>query len=258
MILFLTDQVRATVEPESALPWRPRLFLRDLSVVLGPYDGPEAHEQHFLGTLGSGAWFWSEHDEARFSAGSGLLESLWLHVPPENTPEGMGRGRAWEQAERISGLPRLDDGAPFQLPPTDLRSLTAGSRSLIALADWAAEPPRQALRLAISEQMELLFADRVLCGWRLWDPARHLVSGWGYGPDTATPEGITALLGDYLELVTDSGAERFEEADPSAEEALLDLRDRAATAVGDPRGEVLLQTVDDLLEQFYGRPAGGR
>ncbi|MFD1051644.1 hypothetical protein ACFQ1S_41880, partial [Kibdelosporangium lantanae] len=41
----------------------------------------EEHEKHFLATVGSGNWYFSDDDEFRFDPVTGVLRSFRLHVP---------------------------------------------------------------------------------------------------------------------------------------------------------------------------------
>ncbi len=234
----LSDGVEAQVEPGAALDWPPRLALRELQVSLAPFASGSEHEQFLKATVGSGAWYLADFDEARFAPPTGLLAGLWLHVPVAR--DDGAAVRTWQSVEPTRGLPRLLEPAPFNLEPCVRRS-AAPDGSALAAFRFQAEPPGTRLRLRVGEGFDLLFAAGWLCGWLLEVPETALSSGFGpRSPGPADPA-LNLLLAEYL-----NSSQPGQEPGPALRATLKDIAQRAGGTSG-PRRGTFIRCVKDHL-----------
>jgi hypothetical protein len=193
------------IVPGSGLDLTPRLVMGNLSLSLGSYSDPEAHEKHYLQTVGSGNWYFSEDDELRFDPVTGMLQSLRLHIPERNATK---RGIPDLPAE--PGSIRLVDLKPFTLEPTALRWFSDDGTELTCL--YTVDKPGRRIRVA--PDFDLFFTGDELSGWSV----SHLGDA-----------DFALLVRDYFTLVTEPAIERMEVEDPGVLRALQALADRVGT-----------------------------
>ncbi|GAB3914099.1 hypothetical protein GCM10029964_124810 [Kibdelosporangium lantanae] len=178
----------------------PSLLLGNMSVACGSASDPEEHEKHFLATVGSGNWYFSDDDEFRFDPVTGVLRSFRLHVPERNATSYVLPDLPVE-----SGSIRLVELRAFGLESSVLRWFSTDGQQVAGLYT-VDEPDR---RVRVAPDFDLLFAGGELVGWVL------------------VRTGFSALLGDYFSLVTEATIDRLEQEDPSAVAAVEALAARA-------------------------------
>jgi hypothetical protein len=257
VIVELHDSITAEVVYGAGLRGSPRLGLRDLSLIVGPYDSGDAHEQHFLQTIGSGNWYRPEFDEFRFAKEDLLLQSIWFHVPEKNlSSEEFFVG--WRAEQPVVGLLRLASSEEFELEPTDFRWMEPNGELLACVTQMALGATEAPQRLRIAHDLDLLFANRRLCGWLLSHPARYLVTSWEDPCAGEADSGLAALLHEYSALVAEPYIDQMENEDPDILKELLSLhaRLRRENETRNPQ-RVLRECVEDIIEQFYGRTMRG-
>ena len=252
MDVDLYDSVSAEVIQGVQLKQKPRWGLRDLSLMVGPYGSGEAHEQHFLASIGSGNWYRPEFDEMLFGRESFVLESIWFHIPGENYASDEFIA-SWKKEQPIQGLPRLKTSQSFQLEPTEFRLMDSGCMFLSCITRKALEAHNVRLRLRIAKDFDLLFSDGRLCGWLLFDPAHYLVRGWEEPYATEPNDKDRGLLYEYQNLVVQPNIEKMEDEDSSMLQKLKELQSRikSDSDITNQRA-VLKESVDDIIDSFYG------
>ncbi len=250
MSLVLQDEVLADVVLGDALPWRPRVAISGLSLMVGPYASGEEHEKHVLETKGSGGWYRSEYDELRFNSEDGLLESLWCHVPEVNVRDDPDMSH-WTGLPPVIGGLRLVSEAYFELRPTGERWYS-GRDELLVCVQSVPRCSEQRLRLRVAHNVDLLFADNRLCGWLLAEPARFLVQSWEYPPVAPDDAELAVLLGEYLDVVAHPYTEQMQDQGTVVRGMLEMLSRRISEKEGAIDQRVALRkAVDDLVSFFY-------
>ncbi|TCO64525.1 hypothetical protein [Actinocrispum wychmicini] len=202
------------IVPGYGLDVSPKLVLGNLCVCVGTYADPEAHEKHFLQTVGSGNWYFSEDDEFRFDPVTGVLRSVRLHIPERNATHHVPPDLPAEP-----GSIRLTRLVPFSMEPAALRWFADGRLTCLYTVDT---PDR---RVRVAPDFDLFFSAGELSGWSL---AR-----------TGEPE-FAGLLADYFALVTESTIERLEHEDQGVLRELQELAERVGTS-------------DDARTDLHGR-----
>lgn len=201
----------------------PKLVMGNLSVCVGSQPDPEAHEKHFLRTVGSGNRYFSEDDEFRFDPVTGMLSSLRLHIPERNATSHVPPDLPAEP-----GSIRLTDLRPFGMEPTALRSFADGRLTCLYTVDT---PDR---RVRVASDFDLFFSAGELSGWSL----------------ALADSGFTGLLADYFALVTDSTIARLEREDPAVMRDLQALAERVGTS-DDARAD-LHDRISYMIDLFSG------
>lgn len=251
MFVELQDSVMAEVVSGVQLQFNPRLSLRGLSLIVGPYHSGQEHEAHFLQTMGSGSWYRSEFEEFRFGKADHLLQSVWFNLPEENL-DSEDLMVAWRSQQPVEGLLRLCSSQEFGPERTDFRWLEPSGELFACVTKTAFIDTKERLRLRIAPDLDLLFAERKLCGWILSQPTLHLVSFWEEPYTTPPDSELPALVQEYLTLVADPYIERMEEGEPEIFQALISLQTRIDVereAVNQRR--VLGDYIKDVIEKFY-------
>jgi len=250
-VLELQPSVLVDIVPGRQLEYRPRLALRGLSLIVGPYRSGDEHEQHYLDTTGSGAWHAPEDDELRFGKGDRILRSAWLHIPEAHlsAPNVLA---PWVTAAREVGLLRLAGAPPNQLDLAYRRILDTRDEALGCVTDLALHVGQERLGLTIAEDVDLLFANGQACGWLLRHPQRYLSDGWQEPPAPPSEESqLAALLADYLELISQKNMAALEAADPEMHASLRALKNRAAHIPASPQRDALLAAIDAQIDLFF-------
>jgi hypothetical protein len=252
MDLLLDNATIAEAVPGAALPLAPRLGLRSLSLLVGPYRSGDEHEAHVLATIGSGSWHSPDCEEFRFDPHDRVLRSVWLHLPEtklgaDDFPDG------WGHTPPTPGLLRLGSPPPFG-PERPTRRWVAPSGALLASVDAdALVATNDRRRLRIAPDLDLLFARRRYCGWLLTQPARYLIDEWEEVSLDEPSVGLAAQLRTYLELVAEPNIARMEAGDPALLAALRDLAGRLTREARPTRQHGVLQrSIVEIIDQFYG------
>ncbi|SED61654.1 hypothetical protein SAMN04489727_8596 [Amycolatopsis tolypomycina] len=253
-MLYLADGAAAEVVPGSRLREPALLALDGLVVSAWAADGPGGYEDYLLRTHGNAWGLWTEGDEFRFDATTGLLESLSVHLPEDNLAD-PGALASWLALPPVAGVPRRTDQKAFATDVAAERWCAEDGSVLAGLYGPAVGVPAEPLRLRVTDEFDLLFADGLLVGWMLENPERHLVGPADETLDAHPPDpDFAVLLKQYFDLVDHPHmAELFEEEAPEGRQLLAGLRERIALDRGAThRRAVLAKKVEDLDAQWYG------
>ncbi|WP_243788692.1 hypothetical protein [Saccharopolyspora gloriosae] len=161
----------------SSLPHQPKMSIADLSVTVGPYLSPEAHESHFLATIGSGDWHPAEGDEIRFDPKSRSASSLILRIPEENAAKVEPPVNIKLQAVSLT-LAGRDDLQRFELPSAIFRRVAPGGKSLTCAWTNRLDSAMMENQFEIASSLSLISFKGEVVGWNLDNPERFLVGGW--------------------------------------------------------------------------------
>ncbi|WP_437781229.1 hypothetical protein [Sorangium sp. So ce1097] len=244
--------LRAEVLYNQTLPFISEWQFRTLTV--GPRRSSPVYDKHIAGTVGSSYDF---GDEMRFGKEDGLLRGLVLTMPDRNMEDADGAIDTWLSTTRTRALLRLVSPTPFALDGADVRAMDEGGRVLLSTLNGVAQHDGQRLRIAVSTDTDLLFADGRFCGWLLMNPLEHL--RYGDEDRRTEPSAVSSgsetleLLRSYLTLVAEPNIERMEDQDEEVKTALAGLKHRAAQAsLREPKAREIAAQLDDLLDRFYG------
>ena len=254
MLVQLDRGVTAEVVPDLELKTLPRWHLRGLRVWLGPYRSTDQWVRHSVEAIGSSdVDALAGTDELLFHPVTRQLLSTCFIVP-EVTLQANRTLNAWRSESPIYGLLRLAPAPPFSLEPADARWFAEDGSALAGFRDGSLIATAERLRLRIAQDVDLLFANRRLCGWWLSSPARYLVNSLdGPHPYPRSPDPVLiSALSRYLELIADPYIEMMEKRDTSILQALVDLHSHL-----DPTGgaaiqrQVIREAIEDIVDQFY-------
>lgn len=251
-MLKILDSITTRILPEHHLGQSPRWMLDGRTVIIGPYHSSAEHEQHLAQTVGSTDWLWSSSDELRFDQKTLLLQSVLLLLPDATLPSDLSLV-PWLMASQETGLLQLSTSQNFQLPSSSFRWLVPEGQILMCVHKRATEDAQYRLRLRIAANLELFFADKLLCGWALLNPAHFIVDAWEEPSSEGTDPSFTSLIKEYLALVTDPYIEQMEDQDPKLLGQLLGLYTRAGLDSSSPQKRAILRAaIADKLDRFYG------
>lgn len=162
--------------------------------------------------------------------------SQWLSTNPQ------------EGTLRLIGDPRdiIADLADYQWFHPD-------GKLMAGLYAAAMEAPSVATRLRIAHDFDLLFSERGLCGWIMWNPTTHLTFDWETYEDGPEAE-LVSLMQDYLRITTvEANVRRLHSKDPGMFEELLSLFRLVDIEIDTvSRKHAIREGVSSLLERFYG------
>ncbi|GAA6615993.1 hypothetical protein [Scytonema sp. NUACC26] len=231
----------------------PRWSLRGNSLIIGQYDSGETHEKHFLQTIGSGNWYWSEFEEFRFGKTNNLLQSVWFHIPEVNLDSEQAIA-TWQSQPPVEGLLRLV--SPEQLKPEmgDFRFFEHSGRFFACVTEAALKDSKHRLRFRIARDFDLLFADQQFCGWLLSTPIDYLVYFWEAPCPILQAEdnSLAFWVREYLNLVAEPYIDLMEEADPKFREQLEELYNLIDLNYGAVnQRKILHDAIADVIEKFY-------
>lgn len=255
--MYLAEGVEADMIPGGRLREPALLALDGLVVTSWAGSGPNGYEGHVLQTHGNSWGMWFDGDEFRFDTTTGLLLSVSMSLP-ENNLSDPGAVAPWLEPTPVAGVLRREDHKPFTTGIAEVRWCAEDGSVLVGLYGPATGAAAERLRLRVTDEFDLLFADGQLAGWLLENPERHLV-----GPDDDTldsqppdPE-FAVLLKQYFDLIDHPHMEElFEEEDPVGRQLLASLRERIALDRGAThRRSVLSEKISDLDVMWY-RPPG--
>lgn len=259
MNISLTDTIVAGIVSGRQIRWMPKWDLGDHSIMVAPYENGDAHERHFLQTVGSGNWYRSEFDEFRFGKNDLALKSVWFRVPERNLPWSASIDK-WKNSELIVGSLCLSSVEPFQIEPTEFRWMEPEGTMLICLTTEGLEAAGNRLRLRIADNIELLFVKGRRCGWILSNPVRHLVFAW-QNPRFTEPlsKELPKLVHKYLELVSEDNIDEMENGDVRVLTQLHQLHSSVKRiADGSLQNSVVLKSIEDIVMHFYGENLVGK
>lgn len=111
-------------------------------------------------------------DQMLFGATTLRLRSVRLKMPELNGS--LDLARSWSQAPVLAGLPKLSAPAVFELPKAIARVFDPHADVLLSLSSDS--EPIEPMRLSVTEDLDLLFAEGAHVGCMLWFASRHLVS----------------------------------------------------------------------------------
>jgi hypothetical protein len=151
------------------------------------------------------------------------------------------------------GLLRLESSGGFNIEPTTFRWFDHSSRQLICINEAATSEPCDRLRLQITRDVDLLFANGKLCGWILSHSVNYLVNAWEAPYKNEPNDDLANLLHEYLELISDPNIERMEDEDPNILQKLLDLRTRAGHSQSSQQQRILYSSIEGILDLFYDK-----
>lgn len=213
----------------------------------GPPRSSSVYSQHVRDTVGS-SYDWS--DEIRFDKRTGRLASFVLKTPEAGTvaPE---IARSWLTLPRRTGIPVLDDRENgFHVDPLDLRYLSDDSSALVVTDARLPGPDSSSLRLAVSDDVDLLFHRGRYGGWILENPLAHLVAEPGDEIPGSDDHRLHEPMRDYLALVIEPNIGRMSDEDPTIQRMLQALQARVQDLDG-VQARALLGAVERTLETFY-------
>lgn len=253
MLIELQTSVIAEILIGGRLSALPRLGLKYLSLMLGPFSSGSEHERHYFETVGSGDSFRSAYDEFRFDQGSLKLLSVWFHVPEEALVSAALLD-GWRGRPPVSGRLRLISPLTFLAEPTTMRWMDSDGTFLAAVHDRVLDQAGEYLRLSIAQDFDLLIADNKLCGWMLSDPIRYLVDLWEDPYQSEPGDGLATMMAEFLGLVDKRHLRRMMEKDPALLAALANLRARLGHEQENrTQRTVLREAIDDVIERFHGQ-----
>ena len=253
--MYLAEGAEAEVVPGGHLRESAVLFLDGLSVTAWAASGPGDYEDYMLRTHGNSWWLWAGGDDFRFDNATGLLESVSMHLPETNLAD-PGIIEPWLELTPTAGVLRREDKKLFSSDVADMRWCAEDGSVLVGLygsATGTAEP----LRLRVTDEFDLLFANGRLAGWLLENPEQHLVGPEDHPYDAQPPDPeFAVLLKHYFDLIDDPHMEElFEEKDPAGRQLLVSLRERIALDRGAThRRSVLSEKIRSLDAMWYGSP----
>ena len=249
LVTFPTSQPAGTalahVELDRAVAEVPTWSIHTLTA--GPRRSSPGYDQHLRDTVGS-SYDWS--DEIRFDKQTGRLASFVLKMPEAGGVE-PGIARSWLALPRQAGIPVLDNRETgFHVDPVDLRWLADDGGALVAMDANMPVADSSSLRLAISNQVDLVFHRGSYGGWILLNPVAHLVAASSDEVPGADDPRLHDLLREYLGLVIEPHVGRMCDEDPEIYSALQALcaRSREIDCV---QARALLRSVERVLEIFY-------
>lgn len=245
-------QLRAHVEPGRALgePLSWDLYTVALGSRRAMHDSYEEHLRY----LASAGYEWD--DELRFDD-EGRLAGLVLKIGEQGPlPEAVAR--SYLALPRTRGLPVVGHHRhAAHLTPETLRCLADDARALVVLSREAPSADASALRLAVHDELDLLFCGGRYVGWCLAEPLELLAGASELAPEARTADprhaSLGAVLRDYLALVVGDTLAAMERGDHQVLVALEALRARVLELRGhDPVADGLASRIEELIETFYG------
>jgi len=255
MVMFPTSQPEgsalAHVELDRAVAAVPSWSIQTLNA--GPLRSSPAYDQHVRDTVGS-SYDWS--DEIRFDKQTGRLVSFVLKMPEAGGVE-PGIARSWLDLPRHAGIPVLDNRENgFHIDPFDLRWLSDDGGALVVMNENMPVADSGSLRLAINNDVDLLFHHGRYGGWVLLSPVAHLVAAPGDKISGADEPRLHDLLREYLEIVIEPHVARMCcDEDAEMYRALRALCSRAREIGGVP-ALALLSAAERALKIFYAGYSG--
>lgn len=252
MIVYLDDGVAAEVILNQELYEHPHWDLRGLRLWLGPYRSTDQWVEHASEAIGStDVDATAGTDELLFDKDDLLLRSARCIVPEVNLPTGRLL-TIWQSQPPTFGLLRLISPHGFRLEPTRIRWFAEDGTSLAGFSDAALVETSERLRLHIAKDIDLLFADRRLCGWWLSNPSYYLVTSWDL-PYPSEPDGeLIDALRRYLLLIAEPNIDLMEDGDPSVLHVLIELHAQLNPTMGSIRQRrVVREAIADIVDQFY-------
>jgi hypothetical protein len=251
MIIQLQNSALSIIEQNTYLPFIPRWGLRELSLMIGPYENGQEHEQHFLETRGSGNWYRSEFEEFRFTKNDYILTSIWFHIPEINKKP-TDIINLWLGQSSIKGLLKIDQINSLQPEAMDFRHFDPQGKFLVCFNEIALEDHPSIIKLNIAKDFYLFFTTQKLCGWMLVNPIHYLTEKWNNAYNTSYHPLIVDYLFEYLQLIAQPFIEEMEDENQDILQQILTLK-KGLFSLNEPSSQtqVILNCINDILEQFY-------
>lgn len=254
-MLYLAEGAEAEVIPGGRLSEPALLALDGLAVTAWAARVEDSYEGYLLRTHGNSWGLWTGGDEFRFDNTTGLLDSLLMNLPETNLADPSVIA-PWLELTPVVGVLRREDHKSFNADIAEVRWCAEDGGVLAGLYGSAMGAVAERLRLRVTDEFDLLFANGRLAGWLLENPERHLV-----GPEDDTldeppdPE-FAVLLKQYFDLIDHPHMEElFEEEVPMGRQLLADLRERIALDRGAThRRSVLSEKIRCLDAMWYCPP----
>ena len=250
---ILFGEMPGHVVPGAPMPEPVRLSFGDGLVISGPYRSADEHEEHLLGTSGSGWWIYDAEDELRFSSDTGELVSAWLKIPGSVAPDNADLG-FWLGAGRVEGRLAVTPGSNFDLPHLSMRWCEGAGSVLVCLTEegFSGDAAVRS-RLRIAQDLDVLIADGRYVGWLLERPAKRLSDSWAGGPDSPEDSELGAWLARFVALIDDDVFDTIVDGDPTPLEPLRELLADVHTEEGDRvRRRIFRDALDDVIDCHTG------
>lgn len=254
--MYLAEGAEAEVVPGGHLREPALLALDDLVVTAWAASGPGGYEDYMLRTHGNSWWLWAGGDDFRFDNATGLLESVSMHLPETNLAD-PGVIGPWLELTPMAGVLHREDKKLFSSEVADVRWCAEDGGVLVGLYASAMATAAEPLRLRVTHEFDLLFANGRLAGWLLENPEQHLVGPEDDTVDAQPPDPeFAVLLKHYFDLIDDPHMEElFEKEDPVGRQLLASLRESIALDRGAThRRSVLSEKIRSHDAMWYGPP----
>lgn len=252
MTVKILESVFAEVVGGCSIQAVPRWMLSSLSVVVAPYNSMKENDREVTETCGSFDYFGMGGEGFRFSNKDLLLQSIWFRVPEVHIPSDK-IPILWQNEQSQIGLLRLSSAEEFRLDLADVRWLDMNAGILVCMTEASLTAVGERLRLRITDNFDLLFIDRKLCGWLLCSPENYLVELFEtlYLPEPDNE--LKALLYESLTLVSEpTNIEKIHDEDPDILQALVDLQGRIKYDYGAVNQRKILHSwIKGIIEWFY-------
>ncbi|MEU6128043.1 hypothetical protein ABZ805_02610 [Saccharopolyspora sp. NPDC047091] len=237
---------------EGPLPQLPKFFVSSLSVSVGPYYSASEHESHFLETAGSGQWYPGEGDEVRFDPSTGVLSSLILRLPDNNSAEGYCWSGSSASRSSQADLSIPAEGRVCNMPSASLRCISPSGDLLAGLWRTSLEFKSIDQELVVTPSLSLVASRGSVVGWSLSNPERYIADSFESTPDEGPDSTLANVLARYLSLVDEAAADQMLDGDTFIRSELLrmiedlDVRQGAAG-----RRLILIDAIQELLDFYY-------
>lgn len=255
MKVELTASVFADAIEGLGIQATPQWVLSEGKLALGPYYSYAEWQSRRINSIGSvDPTELTQTDELLFEPSDRMLWGVYLNDSNRRIPSKM-LPVAWDEERPTYGTLRLSSATYFLLDHKSAYWIAPDGKMFVVLYDAALSVrSTQILRLRLSDDFDLLFAEGRLCGWMLSHPARYLSAPW-HRPDMSASDAdgeIAALLYDCIEIVNDPHVRRMNERDPHVLQELRHLLTRldpSGDAIGPRR--IMGRYLDQIIDKYY-------
>ncbi|MCW3103870.1 MAG: hypothetical protein JWO09_2310 [Bacteroidetes bacterium] len=239
--------------PGQQLSCKPRLIISDTRLLLSKATTLEDFEKETTTSVGSVEdWLhFDKTDSFGFDIESQLLKLIYLYYPEQNKmPDNLS---LFKKAERITGIPKLQDSEDFDISPFDYRYYSINDNLLLSFGEESSSVS-SLVEMRIAQDVSLFFGDGLYCAWGIYNPELYLTDNFSAIKARQSSEFLKGSFKSAFDLISIENIDRMDEKDDAILNQIAILNNEIVEhkEYADNEGLSIIQKwLYDIADRFY-------